>query len=485
MCQTNTLPSSQQHPQLRTPALDGSQHPHFRTRVCGAFVAGRPCPAGERCFHAHGYSQLRADAAVAHGFLDPAFRTVLCHAWLAEGYCPVQERCTFAHGLQERRVDAAITLGALPRHYKTKICHAWSASLRNGDGDESCPLGHRCYFAHGVKELRVDTAIELGVLPPSFKTRICSAFANSGTCPVAERCLFAHGAHELRVEAAIALGVLPTYFKSRLCSSWVSTGGACPKGEKCYYAHGVEDLRTSSVVPGAPAVGDPNDVQPPPPAGPLPPLPPPSSAPVHRASFDGVPLSHRSQQLMYSPLREAPQFAHAPTMQPFGGMHVRVLDATPEQQQQQLQGPECDVQPARGRANHGSGDWSGSDTSGSRSSGAGGAGGGGVRTPRGQETGRGLRNNGASTESGRSASPLPSHGLNLPSAEDLDDVMMTTPTGRDSSANSSSSEAHDPASLPEGMQDDLRRMGGEWPKLPVYGRRASLDEQLVRNHSLW
>ena len=386
-------------------------------------------------------------------------------------------------------MDAAITLGALPRHYKTKICHAWSASLRSSDGDESCPLGHRCYFAHGVKELRVDTAIELGVLPPSFKTRICSAFANSGVCPVAERCLFAHGAHELRVEAAIALGVLPTYFKSRLCSSWVATGGACPKGEKCYYAHGVHDLRTSSIVPGAPAVGDPNDVLPPPHVGPLPPLPPPATAPVLRASFDGVPLSHRSQQLLHSPQRGAPQFAHVPTMQPFGqAMHIRLLDTMPEQQVQPRSPPSpqqvaaCDGQPPRPRANHGSGDWSGSDTS--RASGAG-AGGGSVRTPRGLEGG--LRNNGNSTESGRSASPLPSHGLNLPSEADLDDFMMTTPgVGRDSSANSSSSEPADAGCMAEGMQEDLRRLGGEWPKLPVYGnRRASLDEQLVRNHSLW
>ena len=492
-----------------------SQHPHYRTRVCSAFMAGRPCPAPPgRCFHAHGYGQLRADAAVALGFLDPSFRTVLCHAWLADGHCPAQERCTFAHGLQERRVEAAIILGALPRHYKTRVCHAFSANLRS-EGDP-CPLGHRCYFAHGVHEIRVDAAIELGVLPPSFKTRVCSAWANSGCCPVAERCLFAHGARELRVDAAIALGVLPGFFKTRLCSSW-ATGCGCPKGEKCYYAHGVEDLRTSSIVPGAPAVGDPSDALPPPLLG----LPTPTrhsiTPPQQRSSFDGVPLSHRSQHpmLLHSPLRAGvtPVPAH---VSPVHNLNAHLMAAfdQPQPRRASLDAAalhHLNAQRALHLASHGS---TGSDLSGSDSSMREGRSHGsvaGVRTPRGTEAGQrmyqhhgsgGCRDASASDE--RSASP-PQHDsdggsdgcLNLPTAEDFDAYMTIADGRQTSSGHSSGGDDHGPSGNTAGdVAHTLAPLGGpqrvsggvqQWPKLPMYvsSRRASLDEGLLRRHALW
>lgn len=52
--------------------------------------------------------------------------------------------------------------------------------FRAGD----CPLGARCCSAHGLAELRVRAAINLGTLPASYKTQRCRAFDTKAGCPL-------------------------------------------------------------------------------------------------------------------------------------------------------------------------------------------------------------------------------------------------------------------------------------------------------------
>jgi hypothetical protein len=44
-------------------------------------------------------------------------------------------------------VEAAIALGALPPFFKTRVCTGWA-------GGQGCAKGDRCYYAHGLHEVR-------------------------------------------------------------------------------------------------------------------------------------------------------------------------------------------------------------------------------------------------------------------------------------------------------------------------------------------
>jgi hypothetical protein len=115
------------------------------------------------------------EASVQAGLLHASFRTVLCASWLATGICAArarEEECSFAHGLKERRVDAAIDLGKLPRGYKTRPCRAFASA-------DGCPASERCYWAHSVGELVSPSA------PPSGAPHLImpDAFAGGGCHP--------------------------------------------------------------------------------------------------------------------------------------------------------------------------------------------------------------------------------------------------------------------------------------------------------------
>mmetsp|Transcript_108226 Transcript_108226/g.349400 ORF Transcript_108226/g.349400 Transcript_108226/m.349400 type:complete len:80 (+) Transcript_108226:583-822(+) len=62
----------------------------------------------------------------------------------------------------------------------------------------------------------------------SYKTRLCTFFADTGVCPSGTYCAFAHGAQEIHG------------WKTRLCR-FAETG--CPQGNKCSFAHSAEELR--------------------------------------------------------------------------------------------------------------------------------------------------------------------------------------------------------------------------------------------------
>ena len=63
--------------------------------------------------------------------------------------------------------------GYLDASYRTSLC----ASLASGT---PCHIGPKCSHAHSLVELRVDAAVDLGLLPPDFKTALCDAFLQKG-----------------------------------------------------------------------------------------------------------------------------------------------------------------------------------------------------------------------------------------------------------------------------------------------------------------
>lgn len=63
--------------------------------------------------------------------------------------------------------------GYLDASYRTSLC----ASLASW---APCQVGPKCSNAHSLDELRVDAAVDLGLLPPDFKTALCDAFLQKG-----------------------------------------------------------------------------------------------------------------------------------------------------------------------------------------------------------------------------------------------------------------------------------------------------------------
>lgn len=50
-----------------------------------------------------------------------------------------------------------------------------------------CRYNTKCQFAHGIDELRQNSAVNM-----KYKTKICQSFMNKGHCQYGERCNFLH-----------------------------------------------------------------------------------------------------------------------------------------------------------------------------------------------------------------------------------------------------------------------------------------------------
>jgi hypothetical protein len=67
------------------------------------------------------------------------YKTELCNKYSETGFCRYGHKCRFAHGVQELRIDER-TAG--DSRYKTQLC-------KNYHGEKTtCPYGKRCHFIH-------------------------------------------------------------------------------------------------------------------------------------------------------------------------------------------------------------------------------------------------------------------------------------------------------------------------------------------------
>ena len=107
----------------------------------------------------------------------------------------------------------------------------------------TCPHGQSCQFSHGYQELRQPTTAMRPVVAPlvqppirratapqptgrtsakqteSYKTAVCSNYANTGHCQYGNKCMFAHSPLELRTATTgEKVG------KSVLCKTWMEKG---------------------------------------------------------------------------------------------------------------------------------------------------------------------------------------------------------------------------------------------------------------------
>ncbi|KAL4420249.1 hypothetical protein ABPG77_003428 [Micractinium sp. CCAP 211/92] len=186
-----------------------------------------------------GQQQAGATEGAALGAGDGAAAvTAGCAAGAGAATCA--EPAEPAEPLTREEAEVAVREGLLPPSYRTQLCSRYLSGL-------SCRQPAACPHAHSLEELRVDAAIEDGLLPENLKTAMCSMVVQTGSCPFGRACLAAHSVEEIRVRASIEAGItLPTY-KTQLCP-YFSAHRVCPNGLLCHHAHGLHELRREAAV---------------------------------------------------------------------------------------------------------------------------------------------------------------------------------------------------------------------------------------------
>lgn len=123
------------------------------------------------------------------------------------------------------------------KKYKRELCHTWSET-------GTCPYGHRCQYAHGEAELRVEDADK----PSAYKTVRCRNFWEKGSCPYGKRCRFVHDeAVGFDDDKARRVKRHPKY-KTKICTTFTETG-RCPYGDRCAFIHKRKEDEDVNTIP--------------------------------------------------------------------------------------------------------------------------------------------------------------------------------------------------------------------------------------------
>lgn len=181
----------------------------------------------------------------------------LCHVWLLPLRCaaqpPASRVCHLgrrAHGerrcsLQPQRPAAgprtaclhARLPGSLPTCLELHLlCH----HMR--------PAGLLCGYAHHAYELRREAAVQLGTLPPRYKTSLCEAYYATGR--FGGSCAWALLPLCCMLRQVLEASSLPALANSHW--HWFTQNSAyccrCLRGDACPFAHGVDDLRLHAAI---------------------------------------------------------------------------------------------------------------------------------------------------------------------------------------------------------------------------------------------
>ena len=179
-------------------------------------------------------------------------------------------------GNQHSAETTFVPLQAVTDRYKTIMC-------KHFESNGICPLGVRCHFAHGHREIRSiydpipKTALEqnnryfqLKSNPTThysnYKTMKCKNFSSTGSCKYGTNCTFAHGDEELRKPTdpfSLPMGG-PGTLPNLPLNPYTSQNGKAPLAPYSLYAG-----NTGAQIPDqmAPSMLHPLHSMPPPPAG--------------------------------------------------------------------------------------------------------------------------------------------------------------------------------------------------------------------------
>eukprot|EP00884_Botryococcus_braunii_P003987 jgi/Botrbrau1/1358/Bobra.0063s0069.2 len=206
-----------------------------------------------------------ASVAVLKGWLNVEnsedFQIRLCPSIFRTGErCRDGDKCLHAHSYLELRVEDAIERGLLEDNYKTVLC--------KHESELNCPQGVHCPNAHSEDEWRLSAAIkqrarsfllrsnfrvqQVYEMQDTYKTEYCDYVLQGKDCKHGIMCVKAHNEAELRVYAACHVKSIPLEadvfsYKTQMCNQWVD-GVPCPAGFQCRLAHGFEDLRIPDAV---------------------------------------------------------------------------------------------------------------------------------------------------------------------------------------------------------------------------------------------
>lgn len=175
-----------------------------KTRLCRHFESPEGCRYGERCFFAHGQSELRSEAfniAAGIGMNQDGLASAFKQCVLV----PVPQ----AHvGTVVGKAGSNIARTSAESGAKVSML---SAEYTSSEGSRLCrvvgtPLDvqrardmieYRLALAR--KKNRRDKKGQIDNAPAkAFKTRICTSWLNDGTCPFGASCHFAHGEAQLQ-----------------------------------------------------------------------------------------------------------------------------------------------------------------------------------------------------------------------------------------------------------------------------------------------
>lgn len=157
-----------------------------KIRFCASYPAVSQCRRGAACGFAHARNeictpllseeeeQLAGDCLNAEFFAEK-FKTLWCpigaqHDW---------QTCAYAHTYQDARRKPSIGYGVKP-------CPFWNKENTRLSYQQRCPLGIRCPYTHGAKELLYH--------PAYYRTYPC----RTKNCPRQHLCAFYHKKSEIR-----------------------------------------------------------------------------------------------------------------------------------------------------------------------------------------------------------------------------------------------------------------------------------------------
>jgi hypothetical protein len=158
----------------------------LKIRFCASYPAVSQCRRGAACGFAHARNEIctpllseeeeqLASKCLNAEFFAEKFKTLWCpigaqHDW---------QTCAYAHTYQDARRKPSIGYGVKP-------CPFWNKENTRLSYQQRCPLGIRCPYTHGAKELLYH--------PAYYRTYPC----RTKNCPRQHLCAFYHKKSEIR-----------------------------------------------------------------------------------------------------------------------------------------------------------------------------------------------------------------------------------------------------------------------------------------------
>ena len=171
--------------------------------MCKSFETG-VCKFGTGCNFAHGLADLRSPARGGAGVGGPPQppQRPMNGGPLAGGIGSTLQNGKFKTVMCEKIASQVTEFNSLTicpiSTISRSICSVHGIVILDIVLQGHCPRGYMCGFSHSQAELV--TARERD---PTYKTRLCTAWKESGECSKGSMCIFAHGVADIRTKVRI------------------------------------------------------------------------------------------------------------------------------------------------------------------------------------------------------------------------------------------------------------------------------------------